>query len=202
LRRLHFLPRPGPCRGFPVLHVSLPTRPQRLNDMNATKQPPSKLEPSGDFVDPRGQRGFQLAAWPLCNGTHAPPTGASDLYERRCLEFLARYYQLNLLNQRLLAARQKKGSQAKTRSILSQIARVTDALEKLEDRYAPIGFFGEPVMDGVFYRDITFVRPELPRIFPSMQSSHIAIPGLEEIPQSELRGPAKIFRFGHGKVDL
>jgi hypothetical protein len=180
--------------------MSLPKRKQRLNCMNATKQP--SLEPPPDFIDPRSRRGFQASAWPLCNGAPAPLQGTSDLYERRCLEFLAYYYKLNLLNERLLLARKRKSPAPKVRGIIAQIAMVTTALEKLEDRYAPIGFFGEPKMDGVFYRDITFVRPELPRIYPARQSSHIAIPGLEEIPQSELRGPVKIIRFGHGKVDL
>ena len=73
------------------------------------------------------------------------------------------------------------------------------ALEALEDRYAPIGFFGEPIMKGLRYQNIVFVRPELPRLYPraSMLSSHFAIPGLEKIPASELRGPVKVFRFGH-----
>jgi hypothetical protein len=170
--------------------------------MNAKKQPIYNVEPSTTFVDPRSRRGFRQAAWPLCNGGEPPSQSTFDPYERRCLEFLAHYYELNVLNQRLLDARKKKASTAKTRAILKEIANVTASLEKLEDRYAPIGFFGEPVMDGVFYRDITFVRPQNPRIFPHFQSSQIAIPGLEEIPASELRGPVKVIRFGYGKMDL
>src|SRR5688572_10163258 len=139
--------------------MSLPKRNRRLISMNARKQP--NFEPPSDFVDPRSQRGFKASAWPLCNGASAPDQDTSDPYERRCIEFLAYYYKLNLLNQRLLAARKSKSSAAKIRSILSGIAKVTSALEKLEDRYAPIGFFGEPVMDGIFYRDIVFVRPAL-----------------------------------------
>ena len=170
--------------------------------MNDKMRASTILEPRADFADPRLQRGFDSAALPLCNGNSAPLPGATDLYERRCLEFLAAYYRLNLLNRRLLVARQKSAPEAKIRSVLSQVNAATVALEKLEDRYAPIGFFGEPVMDGIFYRDIIFVRPELPRVYPSLQSSYIAIPGLEQIPQSELRGPIKIIRFGRGKVDL
>jgi hypothetical protein len=182
--------------------MSLPKHKQRLNSMNATTPLVPNFEPPPDFVDPRCRRGFQASAWPLCNGAPAPLQGTSDLFERRCLEFLAHYYELNLLNRRLLAARKAKVPATKIRSILSRIAKATTDLDTLEDRYAPIGFFGEPIMDGIFYRDITFVRPALPRIFPELQSSHIAIPGLEDIPASELRGPAKIIRFGHGKVDL
>ena len=47
-------------------------------------------------------------------------------------------------------------------------------------------------------------RPALPKLQPkaSTLSSHFAIPGLDRIPASELRGPVKVFRFGHGKVDF
>jgi hypothetical protein len=170
--------------------------------MDDKMRAPTLLGPTPDFVDPRLDRGFDPAVWPLCNGNAAPLPGTSDLYERRCLEFLAAYYRLNRLNLGLLDARQRSSPEAKIRSVLAKINAATAALEKLEDRYAPIGFFGEPVMDGVFYRDIIFVRPELPRTCPPLQSSHIAIPGLEHIPQSELRGPVKIIRFGRAKVDL
>jgi len=173
----------------------------------------AKFEPPADFVDPRLDRTFDPAAWPLCNGTPAPSRHPSNLYERRCLEFLAAYYHLNRLNRDLLDARQQAERPGRTglqtrkqrvRSILSGINRATRALEKVEDRYAPIGFYAEPVMDGVFYRDIAFVRPDLPRIYPSpaSYSSHIAIPGLGDIPASELRGTPRIIRFGHGKMDL
>jgi hypothetical protein len=88
--------------------------------------------------------------------------------------------------------------------VLDKIASATAALESLEDRYAPIGFFGEPVMKGIRYQNIVFNRPELPRLQPkaSTLSSHFAIPGLDKIPASELRGPVKVYRFGHGKVDI
>jgi len=170
--------------------------------MNDTMPAPAPLEPPPDFADPRLRRGFDATAWPLCNGQAAPLPGSLDLYERRCLEFLAGYYRLNRLNRRLLAARERSAPKKKIRSLLSSINQATLALEKLEDRYAPIGFFGDPIMDGILYRNIIFVRPELPRIYPSVQSSHIAVPGLKEIPQSELRGPVKISRFRRGKVDL
>jgi len=165
---------------------------------------PFLLEPPPDFVDPRLRPDFRPEHWPLCDGVPASPPDTAGLHERRCIEFLASFYQLNLLNGRLLQARNNGVSEAAIRRLLDEIAAATDGLEKVEDRYAPIGFFGEPVMDGVFYRDITFVRPELPRIYPqpASYSSHIAIPGLEEIPESELRGPAKIIRFGYGEVDF
>lgn len=165
--------------------------------------PPSPFQPGADFKDPRLRPGFQPKAWPLCNGAAAPLPKSADLHERRCIEFLAFYYKLNVLNRRLLEAREKSAAK-KIKSILAEIEAATSALERLEDRYAPIGFYGEPVMDGVFYQNILFVRPELPQIYPqpASQCSHIAIPGLDEIPKSELRGPVKVMRFVHGKVAL
>jgi hypothetical protein len=162
------------------------------------------LEPPADFADPRLQGAFQPQHWPLCNGEPPPSPNPPTLHERRCLEFLSAFYHLNVLNARLLDGRTQGGPDEGARTLLGEIAAATAELERLEDRYAPIGFFGEPVMEGVFYRDITFVRPELPRILPGTgsHSSHIAVPGIEEIPESELQGPVKIIRFAHGKMDI
>jgi hypothetical protein len=164
------------------------------------------LEPRASFVDPRLEPDFAPEHWPLCNGEPAPPAGVSDLHDRRCLEFLACFYRLNVLNSKLLAARQACRPESTAQALVRQIGKVTRKLEAAEDRYAPVGFFGEPILDGVRYHDIVFVRPELPRVYPSAVplSSHIAISGLEDIPASELRGPARIRRFSlsHGKMDL
>ncbi len=172
--------------------------------MDAIMSAPNQLQPAPDFADPRLLADFQPEQWPLCNGAPAPAPDAPDLHDRRCLEFLAAFYRLNILNSRLLAERTRRGSAASVQSLLLEIETATSALEELEDRYAPIGFFGEPVMEGIRYTDITFVRPELPRIYPKVSSvsSHIAIPGLDEIPESELRGPVKVTRWSHEKMDL
>lgn len=162
------------------------------------------FEPSPDFVDPRLRPDFESSCWPQCNGAKAPPPGSPALHERRCLEFLAAFYRLNVLNKRLQTLRKARAPRRRIKSLLDKIASATAALEALEDRYAPIGFFGEPIMKGIRYQNIIFVRPQLPKLYPkaSTLSSHFAIPGLDRIPASELRGPVKIFRFGHGKVDF
>ena len=167
------------------------------------KRPALTFEPPPGFRDPRLSPDFEPRCWPLCNGGPAPAPGSPGLHERRCLEFLAAFYQLNVLNTRLHDSRKKGAPRRRIKSLLDEIASATAALEVLEDRYAPIGFFGEPVMKGIRYQNIAFVRPELPKLYPraSTLSSHFAIPGLEQIPASELRGPFKIIRFGHGKVD-
>jgi hypothetical protein len=171
--------------------------------MNTEKCPGLVFEPPPDFLDPRLRRDFEPRCWPLCNGAPVPPPNPPGLHERRCLEFLAAFYQLNVLNQRLQTAHRAHAPRRRISSILKKIAAAMAALEALEDRYAPIGFFGEPVMDGIRYKNIIFVRPELPKMYPraSTLSSHFAIPGLDKIPASELRGPVKVFRFGHGKAD-
>src|SRR5689334_11133240 len=139
------------------MRTDVPARPVSAPDlMNGQMRSKLQFEPGSDFVDPRFAPDFDAGAWPLCNGAAAPPPGASDLYERRCLDFLASYYRLNVLNRQLLEARQQSARKEKIRSILSALNKAAKALEKLEDRYAPIGFFGEPVMDGVFYRDLAF----------------------------------------------
>jgi hypothetical protein len=126
------------------------------------------------------------------------------MHERRCLEFLAAFYRLNVLNKQLQVAHKARAPQRRVKALLAGIASASTALEALEDRYAPIGFFGEPVMKGIRYKNIVFIRPALPKLQPkaSTLSSHFAIPGLDKIPATELRGPVKVFRFGNGKVDF
>jgi len=162
------------------------------------------FQPAADFVDPRLRPGFKPRLWPRCNGEAAPAPRARGLYERRCLEFLAAFYRLNLANQRLLDARKARAAGKVVKSRLAAVATSTADLEVLEDRYAPIGFFGEPLMDGILYQDIIFARPEVPKHYPQVriQTMVFQIPGLEDIPKSELRGRAKIRHFGHAKLDL
>lgn len=148
--------------------------------------------------------GFQHSCWPLCNGGDGPAVDSTDHYERRSLEFLAAYYEINCRRAALDQARQNAADEREIKIHLEALATAVDAIDALEDRYAPIGFYGEPVMDGYAYRNITFVRPEMPKILPqdSMRSSHLAIPGLDEIPAEELRGSVVITRRLYGKVDI
>ena len=162
---------------------------------------PFQFAPAAQFADPRQQPGFRPDDWPLCNGKEAPCWEKGDTHDRRCLEFLAAFCELNVLQSQLLAAHQAAEG---GRGILAKIQKATQALEALEDHYAPIGFFGDPVMDGMRYRDIHFVRPSLPAIYGpnSSVSSCIAIPGLDEIPVTERQGQFHVWRWNHGKMDL
>jgi hypothetical protein len=125
------------------------------------------------------------------------------LHERRSLEFLAAYYEVNCRYGELHAARAAGVSKAKMHARLAAVVAALEARDVLEDRYAAIGFCGEPAMQGDFYHNIEFHRAELPQILPEteMISSHLAIPGLEEIPAEELRGPIVVSRLSYGKMD-
>jgi len=163
---------------------------------------PLSFEPPPDFSDPRLEPGFQPEDWPLCHDEPAPPPNPPGLHERRCLEFLAAFYRINVAQRRSTGLVGSGSQEGLPGSQTDEIA-ATKALEKLEDRYAPIGFFGEPVVKGLRCQNVIFVRPELPRLAPtaSTMSAEFAIPGLEGIPASELTGPARVVRWGRKPVD-
>jgi len=165
---------------------------------------PAQFEPPESFVDPRIKDGFQPCRWPACDEKEAPPVGSTDRHGRRCIEFLAAYYQVNCRQAELAEARGGAASGDELQERLAAVEGALHELDDLEDRYAPVGFYGEPKMDGVFYRSIGFCRPELPRILPPTQSisSYLAVPGLAELPKEALTGPVVVTRWKNGKVDL
>lgn len=148
--------------------------------------------------DPRVARGFNPEWWPRCNGGEAPVSGVADAHERRCLVVLSFYYERN----RWCAAAAGE-SGAVLEAIEARLREIEAAVEAFEDRYASVGFFGEPEMEGGFCRNVVFVRPVAPPMGPEcrVESSLIAVPGLEDLPETELRGPARVVRWTHGEVD-
>ena len=164
-----------------------------------TQSPQSEL-----FQDPRLGPDFQTNCWPRWNDKDGPPIATLDKHEIRCTEFLAGYYGINAAISKLADARREEAITAVLTYLTGMVVSAITELEALEDRYASVGFFGEPVMDGAYYRNIWFIRPELPRIFTPAASisSHIKVLGLEDLPQSELVGEPQIVRWSHGKVDL
>ncbi len=154
---------------------------------------PDNLLPKSNFRDPRMESGFCPECWPSCNG-RALPILSSDPHDQRCLELLAAYYRLNLVQQRIADG---KGGPADP-------LEATQAIAVIEDCYSPIGFFGEPVWDGAFVRDVRVVRPGLANLL-SMTASHssqFTVPGLEQIPEIELMGQAQVRRWSHGEMDF
>lgn len=161
------------------------------------------IAPDDTFRDPRGEAGFDAACWPLLNGSAIPTlTAESSLHERRCVELLASYYRINRCNAALLQAREANEAKADKSAIdrlLDQVDQVLQAHDALEDRYAPIGFYGEPEMEDVFYRNINVHQPGLPRLrqegMASVASAHVQVPGLAFIPASEWKGRITIERW-------
>jgi hypothetical protein len=164
----------------------------------------AQFEPPESFVDPRTLAGFQSGHWPACDGHDGPAIGTQDRHERRCIEFLAAYYQINCRHAELAMARGSGAADEELRVRLAAVEAALRELDELEDRYAPVGFYGEPQMNGLHYQSISFYRPELPRVLPeaSSISSHLAVPGLGEFPKEELDGPVVVTRWTYGKVDL
>src|SRR5215207_1046058 len=121
------------------------------------------FRPSPDSVDPRTQPGFRPEQWPLCNGAESPPVESEYLHDQRCIEFLAAYYRVNCRYAELEDIRPEKESETRRSALLEHVHTALTEVDALEDKYAPIGFYGEPEMNGVYYRSIGFIRPELPR---------------------------------------
>src|SRR3954454_13698943 len=120
--------------------LSLRTRRPRLLSMNADGCSRPPLEPPSDWVDPRRQSDFIPAHWPLCDGEPAPGPEATGLHERSCIELLAAFYRINLVNSRWVAAGQAGAAEFIIKTLLFEAQAAMAALEKIEDRYAPIGF--------------------------------------------------------------
>ena len=136
--------------------------------MNST--PDSFLPPSG-WRDPRTEPGFVASLYPHCDGSEAPPIGTQDPTEMRKLEFLAAYYAINLAYARLKAANENERS-----AKLLDLNTALNARDGLEDRYSPIGFFGEPRVSGTRTLDVTFMyAPAHPPQSPVLCSSAFAI---------------------------
>jgi len=134
--------------------------------MPARPLPP---KPSAEVpADPRCRRGFRPEFFPLCDGVKPPPPGATDTVARRQIEFLAAYYELNVLYAKLEAVRRKRGE---AQGLLKKIAEALRARDQLEDRYAPEGFLGEPEMDGLFFRNVKFTHARAGAVAPAVETS-------------------------------
>ena len=158
------------------------------------------IAPPPEFKDPRDQERFAKNLWPLLNGNDAPFSNEPplSLNHHRCIEFLAAYYNVNLSNSALIEARRRNENDEVIHSKLQEVAKSMELLESVEDKYTPIGFYGEPTeMNGVLYSDIKFAFPGLLTSPPPLEpeSSHINISGLELLPPSELDGPIVIERW-------
>jgi hypothetical protein len=132
--------------------------------------PDDRFLPSPTWRDPRLKRNFVARCLPLCEGKDAPAVGADDPIERRKLEFVAAYYQINLAYDRLAAA-----SEAKRRASVHKLNSALSARDELEDRYTPIGFLAEPHLDGVLCVDLSFMHAPQAMPEPAPLSAEFSI---------------------------
>src|SRR4051812_11556804 len=93
---------------------------------------------------------------PACDGGPWPEGGASEAVPRQQLEFLAVYTHLNRLHDRLREIRVSEGTEEAVRPVLTALQRVIQFRDRLEDCYAPIGFYAEPVMEGALAVNLIF----------------------------------------------
>ncbi|MGI8601955.1 MAG: hypothetical protein ACR2OZ_03040 [Verrucomicrobiales bacterium] len=97
---------------------------------------------------------------------------------RKKREFLAAYYELNRLYDRLAAIRRAK-SKGNEGRVLKAIQAALRARDALEDRYAPEGFIGEPEMNGLMTTNVVFSHALQHRndaSVPSLSSFSLFVP--------------------------
>lgn len=92
---------------------------------------------------------------PACDGGAWPEANPSDHIQRQQIEFLAAYTQLNRLHD-LLEKAKSTGQSKEEQAILQGLQRAIGFRDQLEDLYAPIGFYAEPIMDGHLTANLLF----------------------------------------------
>jgi len=105
--------------------------------------------------DPRRESDFQARHFPLCDGGEPPPIGSTDRIARRKLQFLAAYYRLNCLYDRLSSIRAGR-SQESEAQVLQALKLAVAQRDQLELFYEAEGFWGEPIMNGMVYANVEF----------------------------------------------
>ena len=108
--------------------------------------------------DPRDHPDFRREYYPLADGKEPPPADLSDTNDIRKVEFLNIYYRMNTLCAELIELRQSERNAIGEREneVLQAIEACMADRDALEDKYAPIGFLGEPEMEDVFVTNLKF----------------------------------------------
>jgi len=131
------------------------------------------------YRDPRDEPGFRADCYPLVRNDQESP---SDQVSEGKTCFLAVYARRNACVSAISGM--NPGDQAHPR-LVGEIIFLTEAIDHLEDVYAPIGFAAEPVMDeGMFTRELLFMHapPSAAKRAPSESSFSLYI----SIPQPEM----------------
>jgi hypothetical protein len=123
--------------------------------------------------DPRSTPGFPEGAYPVERGWEGVlPEGVAEAKVR----FLAVYARRNAC---VLALADLDAAEPSRRALMERFLFLTEAIDHLEDIYAPIGFLAEPVLEGgMFARELVFthVRVGSARSEPSESSFSFFIP--------------------------
>lgn len=135
------------------------------------------------YEDPRGTPGFPVDAYPAERGSQAAaPENAQEAKAR----FKAVYARRNAC---LCALSRLPSGDPNRPALVEQVIFLTEAIDHLEDVYAPIGFVAEVVMDdAMFTRELSFTHARLPGAgrepVESSFSLYIPIP-LEDLHEEE-----------------
>ncbi len=129
----------------------------------------------GCFEDPRTTPGFPPEAYPTERNV---PTGVPENVAQAKARFKAVYARRNVCARAL--SRLQQGDADRPR-LAAEFIFLTEAIDHLEDVYAPIGFIAEPVMDEtMFTSELAFTHAPLTRAegerFESSFSLYIPIP--------------------------
>lgn len=111
-----------------------------------------------EIDDVRLKEGFDPTLYPKADG-EVLKDGDGPCWERKLL-FLSVYYRLNRHYCAMAEAR-KNGNDTEAASLLESIQVDYDMRQALEQHYAPIGFLGEPEMDGLLVENVVFSHSRL-----------------------------------------
>lgn len=126
---------------------------------------------------------------PLCDGNPWPGTGTADPVQQRQIAFLAAYSHLNRWHDRLHEIR-RDGPADEAPGVVEALQRMISLRDELEDRYAPIGFYAEPVMEShlavnlIFHYAQKYVQENHRSCIPMDVSVKVPPPENEMIPDS------------------
>ena len=110
--------------------------------------------------DVRAEADFEPSLYPKADGAFLTEEGDDEVLSSRKRCFLSLYYRLNRSYSALADAR-NLGIEALVASLLNEIQVDYDMRQALENHYAPIGFIGEPEMDGVLTTNVVFSHSRL-----------------------------------------
>jgi hypothetical protein len=136
---------------------------------------------------------------PRCDGKPWPEISTVEAVERQQIEFLSAYSHLNRLHDSLHEIR-RAGLDGEAPAIVDALQRLIGLRDQLEDRYAPFGFYAEPVMEDhlavnlIFHYAQKYVDENHRKYIPMDVSLKVPVPENKNIPDSAAGIPAETIR--------